>query len=127
MRRRSVFGLTIVFALVLAACGGGGDGGGLDGEELFSQTVLEGQAGCVTCHSLSPDQVLVGPSLATIGSEAGSRVEGLDAEGYIRQSIVDPGAHVVEGFADNLMPTWGEILSDSQVSALVDYLLTLRG
>ncbi len=124
--RMSVVGAVIV-SLLLAACGGGGDGGGLDGEELYAQTVLEGQAGCVTCHSLSPDQVLVGPSLATIGSDAASRVDGLDAEAYVRQSIVDPGAYVVEGFANNLMPNWGQILSDSEVSALVAYLLTLRG
>jgi cytochrome c551/c552 len=123
--RKGVVG-AVIGSLLLAACGGGGDGGGLDGEELFAQTVLEGQAGCVTCHSLSPDQVLVGPSLATIGSDAASRVEGLDAEAYVRQSIVDPGAYVVEGFADNLMPNWGEILSDSEVSALVAYLLTRR-
>ena len=121
--------IAAIVAMALTACGGGdGDAEDLDGEALFSQSVLEGQAGCSTCHSLTPDRVIVGPSLANIGAEAGDRVEGLDAEEYIRQSIVDPSAHVVEGFADDQMPSvWGDVLSDAQLTALVDYLLTLRG
>lgn len=131
MKKRRIRFLAAAVALTLAACGGGGDSetaGDLDGEALFSSTVLEGQAGCVTCHSLSPGQVIVGPSLANIGSEAATRVEGSSAEEYIERSIVDPSAYVVDGFEDGQMPSvWGDVLSDAQIGALVDYLLTLRG
>jgi mono/diheme cytochrome c family protein len=121
-------GLVLVLMLLVAACGGGSEGGDdLSGEELFSQTVLEGQAGCSTCHSLEPDDVIVGPSLASIGTVAASRVEGLTAAEYIEQSIRDPRAHVVEGFAAGTMPTWDGVLSDAQVNALVSYLLTSTG
>jgi cytochrome c551/c552 len=123
--------VAVAVVLTLAACGGSGDSDtveDIDGEVLFASTVLEGQAGCVTCHSLSPGQVIVGPSLANIGADAGTRVEGLTAEAYLEQSIVDPSAFVVDGFDDGQMPSvWGDVLSDAQIRALVDYLLTLRG
>jgi cytochrome c551/c552 len=123
--------VAVAVVLTLAACGGSGDSDtveDIDGEVLFASTVLEGQAGCVTCHSLSPGQVIVGPSLANIGADAGTRVEGLTAEAYLEQSIVDPSAFVVDGFDDGQMPSvWGDVLSDAQIGALVDYLLTLRG
>lgn len=117
----------LVAALALAACGGD-DGAAeeLDGEELFTETVLEGRAGCVTCHSLSEGVALVGPSLYAIGTTAETRVPGLTAEEYLRQSIVEPDAYVVEGYSDGVMPAWSEVLSDAQVDALVDYMLTLR-
>ena len=128
MRRPAV--ALIALMLALGACGGGGGEGAadLEGEALFAQTTLEGQAGCSTCHSPSPGRVIVGPSLANIGAEAGSRVAGMSAEEYIRESILDPSAYVVEGFPDGQMPSvWGDVLSDAQITALIDYLLTLRG
>lgn len=119
--------LFLVLALLVASCGGGEGGDELSGEELFSQTVLAEQAGCSTCHSLEPGDVIVGPSLAAIGLDAGNRVEGLSAAEYIRQSILDPQAYVVDGFAAGTMPTWDGVLSDPQVDALVDYLVTQTG
>lgn len=120
----------LVFAVALVACGDRpqGDDGAAGGEELFSEKVLEGQPGCVTCHSRTKGQVLVGPSLAEIGADAAQRVSGMSAREYIEQSIVDPDAYVVDGFMEGLMPqVWGDVLDDAQMGALVDYLLTLRG
>jgi mono/diheme cytochrome c family protein len=120
----------LVFAVAFVACGGRpqGDDGAAGGEELFSEKVLEGQPGCVTCHSRTKGQVLVGPPLAEIGADAAQRVSGLSAREYIEQSIVDPNAYVVDGFMEDLMPqVWGDVLDDARIGALVDYLLTLRG
>jgi cytochrome c551/c552 len=118
--------LALGLVIGLAACGGSSattDDGPPDGAELFSSKVLGGQAGCVTCHSLEPDRVLVGPSLAGLGQRAGETVPGQSGREYIRTSIVAPGAHVVAGFDDGRMPSnWGEVLTESQVDALVDYL-----
>lgn len=83
--------------------------------------------GCVACHTLDDAGAngTVGPELNGIGERAGTRVEGLDAEEYIRQSIVDPGAYVVEGFDDGLMPRdFGERMSEAELNAIVNYLLT---
>lgn len=131
--------LTILFVLLLlAACGGTGDvekttapsSGGPDlaaGEELFARTIIGSQAGCATCHSLEPDTVIVGPSMAGIGSRAANSVPGLSAEEYIRQSILEPDAHVVEGFVPGLMvQVWQDELSQEQLDDLVAYLLSLK-
>jgi mono/diheme cytochrome c family protein len=130
MRRASMVAVGLALIAGLAACGSGnnGDEGPVDGQELFSETVLEGNPGCVTCHSRTAGEVLVGPSLAEIGMEAAQRVSGMSARDYIHQSIVDPNAYVVDGFEADLMPQdWGKVLDDTQITSLVDYLLTLRG
>ena len=128
MRNLTVL-LLLILALSLAACGGdsapaGGKGNATAGEEVFDQVAAPA---CNACHSLEPGQVLVGPSLAKIGAEAGSRVSGQSAEDYLRESIVAPNDHLVEGFGPNLMPgTYGSQLTAQQIDDLVAYMLTLK-
>ena len=69
---------------------------------------------------------MVGPSLAGVKAVASQEVPGQSAEAYLRESIVDPDAHVVEGFSPGVMPsTYGTQLSDEQITDLVAYLMTL--
>ncbi len=122
--------LILVLALVVvmvAACGGGGgdksSSGATDpdvaaGKALFEKTVLEGNPGCVTCHSTEPGKTVVGPSLAGIGNQS---------EDFIRESIVNPDADVTEGFPAGTMPQdYGQKLSEEQINQLVKYLKTLK-
>ncbi len=123
--------LIIVLVLALAAflvsaCGGGGgksssSGGDADvaaGKALFEKTVLEGNPGCVTCHSVEPGKTIVGPSLAGVGNKG---------EDFIRESILNPDAKVAEGFPAGTMPQdYGQKLSEQQINQLVKYLLTLK-
>lgn len=90
--------------------------------------VVFSQAGCTACHTISGiSQGNIGPVLDGLASRAGTTVEGLTAEEYIHQSIVDPSAHVVEGFADGVMPqNFAEVLSEDQIADLVAFLLTLE-
>lgn len=81
-------------------------------------------ANCVTCHSLQPDVVLVGPSLAGVATRAASRVAGLTAEEYLRQSILDPGAYVVAGFPDAMARNLGEVLNSQQIGEILAFLLS---
>jgi hypothetical protein len=68
---------------------------------------------------------LVGPSLADAATVAASAVDGMSAEAFLRQSIIEPDAHVTEGFMPGLMlQTYGEILSEEQINSLVAFLLT---
>jgi mono/diheme cytochrome c family protein len=85
-------------------------------------------SGCNACHAISGlSSGAVGPTLDGLAGRAGETVADLDAEEYIRQSIIDPSAHVVEGFADGLMPqTFGETLTQEQLDDLVAFLLTLE-
>ncbi len=81
---------------------------------------------CATCHALAPDTVIVGPSLAGIATRAGTRVPGLDAEAYLRQSIIQPDAYIVAGFQDVMQKNLGEKLSVEQINDIITFLLTLE-
>ncbi len=142
-KARLGLGVLLAMALLLAACGGtagegssagdpaAGEGSSIGdpaaGEALFNESVLGGNPGCITCHSLEPGVVVAGPSLAGIGSRAAQQVEGMTAEDYLRQSILEPDAHIVEGFSAGIMPSnWGEVLSEEDINNLIAYLLTLK-
>ena len=108
------------------------------GEALFRQPELA----CQACHSVQPGVTLAGPSMAGIGTRAAQTVadpaytgSATDAEGYLREAIVDPSAHLVPGanFGTggdeglSLMPAdYGTRLDDEQIDYLVVYLSTLR-
>jgi mono/diheme cytochrome c family protein len=81
---------------------------------------------CASCHVVSGDTRIVGPSLAGIATTAATRVDGMDAEAYIRQSILDPGVYVNEGYQDIMPAALGQSLSSEQLDSLVAYLLTLH-
>jgi cytochrome c551/c552 len=124
--------IALICLLVLAACGGGAgseagpDGAVRPGREIFEERILGPNPGCITCHSMDPDTTLVGPSIAGVATRAQSRVNGQGAEEYLRLSIIDPSAYLVEGFDDGKMPAdWQEVLSEAEIKALVGYLLTL--
>jgi cytochrome c551/c552 len=134
--RKLLYLAVCVLLFGLVACGGstpqggGGNEAGGDaasGEALFAQTLVGTQPGCVTCHSLEAGVVVVGPSLAKIGDEAGARVSGQSADQYLKRSIVAPNEHIAEGFAANLMPaTYGSELSEQEINDLIAYMLTLK-
>jgi hypothetical protein len=64
-----------------------------------------------------------GPSLQGISDRAGDRVPELSAAEYIHQSIMEPRAFVVEGYANmGLMNSY--LLSEEEVDDLVAFLLT---
>lgn len=131
--------LVVALVLLLAACGGGGGdaaessgGGGADaanGETLYNQVTIGSASapGCVTCHSLEADVVLVGPSHAGLANRAGSYKEGMSAEDYLRESIVDSDAHIVEGFTPGVMyQNFADDLKAGEVNDLVAYMMTLK-
>ncbi len=99
-----------------------------NGERIFMETynTAQGEWACMTCHNSVSDDQLVGPGLLNVGLRAPDRVEGESAELYIYNSIINPNAYVVEGFAENLMPqSYSEVLSDQEVYDLVTYLISL--
>jgi ferredoxin/mono/diheme cytochrome c family protein len=93
------------------------------GRQVFTDAQ---QGGCDVCHSVEVGRALVGPSLAGIAARAADAVPGLDAETYLRQSILQPDAFVVDGYrAGQMLPIYRDRLSDDQLEAVVAYLLTL--
>ena len=51
----------------------------------------------------------------------------MSAEDYLRQSIVEPNAHITEGYTEGVMyQNFGEELTNSQINDLVAFLMTLK-
>ena len=97
------------------------------GRSLFMENTFGVNTGCRLCHSLEPGVVLVGPSLAGVATRAEARVPGLTAAEYLRQSIVDPNAYVVDGFPKGQMfQNFARVLTAEQIDSLVAFLLTLK-
>lgn len=84
------------------------------GEELFTQT-------CAGCHGAQDG---AGPALTGMADRAATRVEGMSAEDYLHESIVDPSAHVVEGFQDIMPKNYDEQFDDQQIDSLVAYIIS---
>lgn len=105
----------------------------VDNSALIAQgrSVFEAN-GCAGCHGEPGAGGVISPDLAGIAARAGSRVAGLSAEAYIRQSIQDPNAFVVPDCPpgpcpSGVMPqTFGASLSPEQLTALVTYLMSLN-
>ncbi len=98
-----------------------------EGEKLYYENSLGTNASCRICHSLTPGDDLVGPSFAGIAARAAARVPGMSAEDYLRQSILDPDAFVVDGFPAGLMvPNLDETLTPAQIDNLIAFLMTLE-
>ncbi len=80
--------------------------------------------GCVACHSTNGSDG-AGPTWSGVfGSERalddGSTVTADDD--YLLESIVDPGAKVVDGFAPIMPGSFGNSLSEEELDALVTYI-----
>lgn len=127
--------LSLALILVLAACSPGEQGANpQDGETLFQEMVINQAPGCVTCHSLQPGVKLVGPSLADATAQAEAALNSPDYTGeattpaeFLRESIVNPDAYVPEGYISGTMyADYGQKLNNTQIDALVSYLLTLK-
>ena len=92
------------------------------GDQIFTA------AGCAGCHTFGPagSNGTIGPSLDELKTQAGKIEPGKSAEEYIRESLEDPGAFIVQGYP-NAMPSFKGRLTDQQIQAVVDYLLETGG
>jgi len=92
------------------------------GKRLFASN------GCSGCHNVAAagDGGLPCPNMGNLAVVAETRIPGKSASDYLHQSIVDPGAFLVPGYQDNIMPRTFKDLPTDQIDALVAYLLTLK-
>ncbi len=101
----------------------------LSPEELVTLGESTAQAaGCLACHSVDGSKS-VGPTWKGLfGSERtlsdGTKVTADEA--YLKESILEPKAKVVEGYP-GIMPTnFGETLSELDIQALIAYIRSLK-
>lgn len=120
------WGFTLLLLLVLAACAEAERGDPTRGAAVFKGE-LGGTVPCSECHNVAPGPLSpLGPSLEGIGDRAGDAVFGQSARAYLRESIVDPDAHLAGGFQEGIMPRiYDDTLTAEQVDDLVAYMLTL--
>ena len=91
----------------------------LPGEGVFTRM------GCVTCHGAGPSQL--GPSLEGSFGRTETLVDGSTIvvdEIYLRESILDPHAKVLEGYTP-VMPPFAGVVTDEEVDQLVEYIKKL--
>jgi hypothetical protein len=84
--------------------------------------------GCGGCHSTDPAvTTMTGPNWAVVADHAANRVPGMSPANYIYTSIINPNAHVVEGFPAGTMPAiYAQQIPMEDMASLVAYLLTLH-
>ncbi|MFN8257973.1 MAG: cytochrome c oxidase subunit II [Bacteroidales bacterium] len=87
--------------------------------------------GCNACHTVDGNK-LVGPSFKGLfGSnrkvnEDGKLVEVKADENYIKKSIREPNAQIVDGFPKGVMIQYKEQISDEEIQQIIDYIKTLK-
>ena len=87
--------------------------------------------GCFACHTLDGTK-LVGPSFKGIWGAEHTVVTGKETrkvtvdEEYIKRSIYDPNADVVEGFMKGLMVSYQGQLSEDDIKSITEYLKTVK-
>ena len=90
-----------------------------EGEKLFTSL------GCATCHL--PDGKGRGPKMTGVFGSKVTLADGSSVtadENYIRESIMNPTAKMVAGYAP-LMPTFQGQVSEEQLAQLIAYIKTL--
>jgi cytochrome c2 len=98
-----------------------------DGRRLFVQY------GCLACHATERGgPAKLGPPLVGVFGATRRLAEGkpprVADEAYLRQSIREPAAAIVEGFdkGGTGMPSFAGVLTDAQVASVVAFIKTLK-
>ncbi|MDH5752635.1 MAG: cytochrome c [Deltaproteobacteria bacterium] len=89
------------------------------------ETVYNTKGTCGICHAIGRKGNR-GPDLGGIAERAKTRKPGLDATGYLLESLLAPAAYLVEKYGP-LMPPMGNALSPGEVWVTVAYLQSLGG
>lgn len=91
------------------------------GSEVF---INKGCGGCHMVEGMPGAAGKVGPGLNGLPDRASQRVIGYTSQQYIRESIEDPSAYVVDGFAAAMPELRGQ-MTDEEFEALVTFLIEL--
>jgi cytochrome c oxidase subunit 4 len=102
-------------------------GTGMDA--LSGQALFTGQSGCSGCHTIEgvPGAIgQLGPELTHIGTVASTRIGGLGAREYIEESINNPTAYLVDGYAPLMPAGLADQMTDEEFASLVDFLVSKK-
>jgi cytochrome c oxidase subunit 2 len=97
------------------------ESGPSDGPSIFAAL------GCGACHNTDATKK-IGPGLGGLAGRSERLTTGESVivdDNYLRESIVDPGAKVVDGYGP-VMPSFAGRLDDAQINTLIDYLKSFK-
>ncbi|MBR9917290.1 cytochrome c oxidase subunit II [bacterium] len=103
------------------------NGGGVSGTPVEQGEQLVQLQGCTTCHSDDGSR-LIGPSFKGLWESEETLTDGSTVtvdENYLRESILNPGAKIVESY-DNVMTPYEGRISDDEITNIIEYLKTLK-
>lgn len=90
---------------------------------------LAQEQGCLGCHT-TDGRELIGPTWKGLFGKEEKLDDGTTVtvdDAYLRESILDPNAKIVERFVDNIMPRdFRDRLSDQQIEAIIEYIKTVK-
>jgi cytochrome c oxidase subunit 2 len=91
------------------------------GRQLFTRL------GCISCHGTNPG--VSAPSLYGIFGQTVALSDGTQViadENYIRESILNPNAKIVQGYQP-IMPSFAGVIGEEEVLDLIAYVKVLKG
>ncbi|PJF25724.1 MAG: hypothetical protein CUN53_11330 [Phototrophicales bacterium] len=80
------------------------------------------QYNCLGCHRYAGEAVA--PQFTGIAARAAERRPPMPADAYIYESIVHPGAYIVEGYQNSMIQNFESQISDQDLGDIIAYLLT---
>jgi cytochrome c oxidase subunit 2 len=102
----------------------------IDSPVATGKRIME-NIGCFACHTIDGTK-LVGPSYKGIWGEEQTVVTGKETrqiivdEEYIKRSIYDPNADIVEGYKKGFMLSYQGQLSEDDIANIIEYLKTVK-
>jgi len=96
-------------------------------EELKKKVATVAQ--CSACHNITGDPGGVGPTWKGLYGRSGKYQDGTSYvadDAYIRESILEPQKHIVEGYP-GAMPSYAGQLSDADIEAIIGFLKEIKG
>ncbi|MBL8147742.1 MAG: c-type cytochrome [Anaerolineae bacterium] len=79
---------------------------------------------CVNCHIYAAG--MAAPGWNGLADRAAERQPPLSAAAYLYESITDPTAYVVEGYAPSMPANFKDVLTPQEIGDIIAHLLTLR-
>lgn len=96
------------------------------GERIFKVGINESPP-CSSCHQASENSYSLGlaPTMIGISERASTRIEGVSAEEYIKNSILEPEKFVVPGFSVEMYKDYREFFTEQDIADLIAFLMGL--
>ncbi|MGV8944928.1 MAG: c-type cytochrome [Lutibacter sp.] len=114
------------------SAGNSSNSGNTDSGKVLSPvengTKVAKDLGCIACHS-TDGKVVIGPSWKGLYGTTILLVGGKNVvvdDDYLRRSILQPNEEIVDGFQKGLMPSYEGVISNEDLSDLIEYIKSLN-